>query len=263
MTTGKGHERIGLVRPVAAVMAVLLGGLCLGGCAGEENAKGSAMSGEPAEYVILIHGLGRTKLAMWPLARRLKRNGYATWNESYASTRKDIVALAEEHIDKGLAFCRENDARRIHFVTHSLGGIMVRAYLQDHAIPELGKIVMLAPPNKGSEVADKLKDWPVYEWVTGPAGQALGTGEESLPKALDPIPGTIGIIAGTRAIGLGKYAEVEGAHDGTVSTESAKLNEMDDFLLVKTSHSFIANSRTVQDQTVHFLRHGAFRREDE
>lgn len=152
------------------------------------------------ECVIVIHGLGRTKNSMNRIEKSLVKDNYTVWNESYPSRSERIEKLAVEHIEKGLAFCNKAEAEIIHFVTHSLGGIMVRYYLQDHKIDNLGKIVMLSLPNKGSEVADFLKDVYVYKFVMGSAGQQLGTDSNSLPKSMRSIDANVGIITGNRTL---------------------------------------------------------------
>jgi triacylglycerol lipase len=241
---------------------ILAATLIIGGCTTGINSptNEAMMETRNRDHVILLHGMGRTAASMRKMARRLRAEGYVVWNESYASTQGEIETLAEEHIAKGLAYCRARDAVKIHFVTHSLGGILVRVYLQKNSIPELGKIVMLAPPNKGSEVADLLKKSKLYRWATGPAGQALGAGDDSLPNRLGPIPGTIGVIAGARTSDPWFSPFIPGKDDGKVSVERTKLNEMADHLVVKRGHTFMMRSKPVLDQVVHFLEHGIFRK---
>lgn len=212
------------------------------------------------ECVIVIHGMGRTKNSMRRLEKSLVKDNYIVWNESYPSRSESIEKLSIEHIEKGLAFCKEIQAGKIHFVTHSLGGIMVRYYLQDHKIDNLGKVVMLSPPNNGSEVADFLKDIYVYKLAMGPAGQQLGTDSNSLPGSMKAIDASVGIITGNKTLDPWFSPLIPGEDDGKVSVESAKLQEMSDFLVVGSSHAFIMRNDAVIDQIKYFLKNGMFER---
>ncbi|MHC4453657.1 MAG: esterase/lipase family protein [Planctomycetota bacterium] len=212
------------------------------------------------ECVIVLHGMGRTKNSMNRIEKSLVKDNYNVWNESYPSRSENIEKLAVEHIEKGLAFCNKAKAETIHFVTHSLGGIMVRYYLQEHKIDNLGKIVMLSPPNKGSEVADFLKDVYVYKLAMGPAGQQLGTDSNSLPKSMRSIEANVGIITGNKTLDPWFSPLIPGADDGKVSVESAKLEEMSDFMVVESTHAFIMRNALVIDQIKYFLKHGIFKK---
>lgn len=212
------------------------------------------------ECVIVLHGMGRTKYAMRKVEKELRGEGYTVWNQSYPSTKKSIEDLASEHIAKGLKVCRRAGARKIHFVTHSLGGILVRYYLQDNTIKNLDKIVMLSPPNKGSEIADNLRDLKVYQWMMGPAGQQLETDAKSLSNKLDKIDATVGIITGKSSSDPWFSPFIPGEDDGKVSVQSAQLEEMTDFLVVEAGHTFIMSNRSVLEQIRHFLEEGTFKR---
>lgn len=213
---------------------------------------------EQTECVILLHGLGRTAYSMNAIADALAASGYCVWNRSYPSREADIEWLAATTINAGLAFCEAQRAGVTHFVTHSLGGILVRQYLQDNRIDGLGRIVMLSPPNSGSEIADRLRDNPLFRFATGPAGQELGTGQGSLPQQLAPIPGEIGIITGDSSLDPWFSPLIPGDDDGKVSVEHARLAEMQDFLVVDSSHTFIMRDDTVIAQILQFLRDGRF-----
>jgi hypothetical protein len=220
-------------------------------------AKGEALHNE---CVIVLHGMGRTKFAMRKVEKALRRDGYIVWNQSYPSTQKPIEELAAEHISKGVRICHRAGAQKIHFVTHSLGGILVRYYLQNNTIAQLDKIVMLSPPNSGSEIADTLKAYKVYQWMMGPAGQQLGTDANSLPNTLDRIDATVGIITGKSSSDPWFSPFIPGEDDGKVSVQSARLEEMTDFLVVEAGHTFIMSNRSVLAQIRHFLKEGFFKR---
>lgn len=210
------------------------------------------------ECIILLHGLGRTKLAMHPVEKALVQEGYKVWNQSYPSTEGSIEQLANTTITKAISYCRTLGSERIHFVSHSLGGILIRYYLQNHKPSELGHIVMLSPPNHGSEIVDTLKDYKLFHYFLGPAGQQLGTDPSSMPRQLKPINAIIGIITGNSSFEPWFSSRIPGPDDGKVSTESAKLAEMRDYLVVDNGHTFIMRDAYVIEQIQHFLKHGTF-----
>jgi pimeloyl-ACP methyl ester carboxylesterase len=212
------------------------------------------------ECVILLHGLARTRYSLEKIEAVLQDAGYFTVNLGYPSREQPVEVLAEAVISRSLEQCGE--ARVVHFLTHSLGGILVRYYLGRHPLGNLGRVVMLSPPNQGSEVADELKDQMFYQWFNGPAGQQLITGPEGLPARLGPVNYPVGIITGNRhAFFDGWLAEmIPGVDDGKVSVERAKLEGMRDFLVVPYTHPFIMDADEVIGQSLYFLRHGRFRR---
>jgi hypothetical protein len=213
------------------------------------------------ECVIVLHGLGRTAYSMSRIENALGNNHYLVWNESYPSTSENIEELATTAINKGLKFCSSNNAAAIHFVTHSLGGILVRQYLQHNTIAGLGRIVMLSPPNQGSEVADLLNEYSLYHLILGPAAAQLGTDEDSLVRQLKPVKGEIGIITGDNSLDPWFSPVIPGEDDGKVSVESAKLDEMSDFITVHNGHTFIMRDQRVINQILYFLGHGRFSKE--
>ncbi|MES9941359.1 MAG: alpha/beta fold hydrolase [Candidatus Thiodiazotropha sp. 6PLUC2] len=219
--------------------------------------------GSQNECVVLLHGLGRSSLSLGLIEEALEEQGYHVWNESYPSLTQSVNEVTAPAIESGLAFCNSKQSEKIHFVTHSLGGILVRYYLQDHQIDKLGRIVMLAPPNKGSEITDEMKDDIFYKMILGPAGQVLGTDDNSLPNKLKPIDGEIGIIAGEKEGATWFLPEIPGKDDGKVAVERTKMLEMKDFLLVKAEHMFIMRDDEVIRQVVFFLHHGVFDRKVE
>jgi pimeloyl-ACP methyl ester carboxylesterase len=217
-------------------------------------------SSSPQDCVIVLHGLGRTAFSMSLIEDALTRGNYLVWNEGYPSTSGSIEELSGTTIREGLAFCDHNKAAAVHFVTHSLGGILVRQYLQHNTISNLGRIVMLSPPNHGSEVADLLKDYTIYRFILGPAAQQLGTDKGGLTEELGPVKGEIGIITGVSSSDPWFSPVIPGDDDGKVSVESAKLEEMSDFLTVPNGHTFIMRDETVIEQILNFIREGNFSR---
>jgi pimeloyl-ACP methyl ester carboxylesterase len=211
-----------------------------------------------ADCVVLLHGLARSAGSMDKMASVLIASGYDVVNVDYPSTEHTVQYLADTSIDSGLSRCAEGAT--VHFVTHSLGGILVRQYLSRREIPGLGRVVMLGPPNQGSEVVDALGDVPGFELINGVAGTQLGTGEASVPRQLGPANFDVGIIAGTRSINLILSAIIPGSDDGKVSVENARLEGMNDFITLPVSHPFLMKDDEVIRQIIYYLRHGEFDR---
>ena len=212
----------------------------------------------PPECVILLHGLARTEKSMNNLEEKLLEQGYQTVNLGYPSRDHDIPTLASKAIEPALLEC--GTAEVIHFVTHSLGGILVRQYLSENEIQNLKYTVMLGPPNQGSEAVDRLRAWPGFSFIGGEAGLQLGTGELSVPKSLGEAKFQVGIVAGTRSQNaVGSYL-IPGKDDGKVSIESTKLEGMTDHVEVPTNHMFLLRNKTVIKQVIHFLEFGQFYR---
>ncbi|HEX5400382.1 MAG TPA: alpha/beta fold hydrolase [Verrucomicrobiae bacterium] len=210
------------------------------------------------EEVILLHGLCRTSRSMIKMERALSAAGYTVRNVNYPSRSAPVQQLADEAIGKAVHDCQKDGATKIDFVTHSLGGILVRSYLARHSLPSLGRVVMLAPPNQGSEVVDRLGGLFLFKWINGPAGNELGTGKDSTPNRLGPADFPVGIIAGDRSINWINSLFIPGPDDGKVSVKRTKLAGMSDYLIIHATHPFIMRNREAIRQTIHFLRAGVF-----
>lgn len=211
-----------------------------------------------ADCVVLLHGLARTSWSMEPMEVALKEEGYRVANIDYPSREYPVEELSPKAIGAGLEECGLRSDETVHFVTHSLGGILVRYYLTKHTINGLGRVVMLAPPNGGSEVVDNLKEVPGFRFVNGPAGVQLGTGSEDVPAKLGKVTYPVGVIAGTRTVNpiLSQY--LPNPDDGKVSIERAKVEGMTDFIAIRATHPFIMRNKSAIAQTILFLRLGAF-----
>lgn len=210
-----------------------------------------------AECVVLLHGLGRTSASLEPLARRLRAEGFAVVNYDYATTRGDVAGHAAE-LAQRLPALVPPDSARVHFVTHSLGGIVVRQLLADHAVAGVGRVVMLAPPNQGSELADALREAGILGWSLGPASVELGTRATDAPRRLGPVAFECGVVAGDVSFNPFGKLLFDGPNDGKVSVEATKVDGMADLLVVHHGHTFLMNATEVQEQVVRFLRTGRF-----
>jgi pimeloyl-ACP methyl ester carboxylesterase len=211
-----------------------------------------------ARTVVLLHGLVRSSASMRKMETALAEEGFRTCNIDYPSRKHGIEVLAREHILPQIKACVRDSTQPVDFVSHSMGGILVR-YLAEHdLVPNLGRVVMLSPPNQGSELVDKLGDNWLFDLINGPAGNELGTDSSSMPLQLGPADFELGIITGSRSFNRINSIMISGKDDGKVSIERAKLDGMSSFLVLPATHTFIMKSSAVIDQTIHFLKNGAF-----
>jgi pimeloyl-ACP methyl ester carboxylesterase len=222
------------------------------------TSTGVSAAPPPPDCVILLHGLARTASSMRDMESALKAQGYDVANVDYPSRKFEIALLADLAIEQGISDCGARENRKIHFVTHSLGGILVRYYLTHHDMPNLGRVVMLAPPNQGSEVVDEFGGVPGFRLLNGPAGMELGTDSHSVPLSLGPVTYPVGVIAGTRSINLILSTALPNPDDGKVSLERTKVDGMADFVSFPVSHPFIMQDKNVIRQVIHFLESGTF-----
>lgn len=208
-----------------------------------------------APGVILLHGIARTARSLRKLEKALQRAGFATLNLDYASRKRPLEALAEEIHLPVAAFAQHHGP--VHFVAHSMGGLLARLYISRHRPPRLSRIVMLGAPNGGSEVADFLQRLRIYRAIYGPAGSQLTT---KRPLAsLVPADCEVGIIAGNRTLDpIASFLILPRPNDGRVSVESSKLAGMADHVIVGASHTGLTNHPAAIDQTIAFLSRGRF-----
>ncbi len=208
------------------------------------------------ECVFVLHGLARGRWSMARLSTKLSAADYVVYNLDYPSTRgsfREMVSVLARVVD-----AHRGSFSKIHFVGYSLGAIVVRQYLTETSLSELGRVVMIAPPNQGSQIVDTIGNTRLFRMLMGRVATQLGTSPDALPRQLGPPHYALGVIAGDRSINPLGWLLIPGEHDGSVSVASTRLDEMSDFLLVHHSHTFIMNASEVANQTIRFLRHGSF-----
>ena len=205
------------------------------------------------DHVVLVHGLWRTPLSWMVPRQRLRSAGYQAVGIHYPSFRRPIEELARFVASR----LPTNSGGRIHFLTHSLGGLVIRYLLRTERPDNLGRVVMLSPPNHGSQLARHLTRNRVFTTAAGPAGQQLASTPEAIGELLGPVDFDLGVIIGDKALPL-TSRHIRGVNDGKVGTEEARIAGMRDFLVVHRGHAFIMNDANVVKQAVHFFEHGSF-----
>jgi pimeloyl-ACP methyl ester carboxylesterase len=216
------------------------------------------------EHVILLHGLLCGPFFMNRIGAALRRLGYVVHNVGYSSRAASIAQLADEAIGGAIRACEAAGASVYHFVTHSMGGILVRSYLHRHPHPPaLGRVVMLAPPNHGSEVVDAYLHLPLlkhlFRYLVGAAGVELSTGSHGTPERLGPADFELGILAGCRSWNcLHSIFFLSGENDGEVTVKSTRLEGMQAHRVLLVSHTFIVSNKTAIREVLHFLSAGKF-----
>lgn len=208
------------------------------------------------EQVVLLHGIARSASHMMDLEKFLTQKGYKVFNLDYPSTShtlEKLTAIVAADINKKI-----RADKPVHFIGYSMGGIVTRAILNKYRPDNLGRVVQLASPNKGSEVADFLQDNWLYEKVYGPAGKQLITEGAGLDELLGKVDYELGVVAGTFSIDPVSSSLIPGDDDGKVSVESTKVEGMKDHVLVYASHTFFPQNDDVQKRALEFIRFGRF-----
>jgi pimeloyl-ACP methyl ester carboxylesterase len=208
--------------------------------------------------VVLLHGIARTSRSLKKLETALQRSEFATLNLDYDSRKKPLDALAAD-LHPRIADFAGKTAGTIHFVGHSMGGLLTRVYLANYRPARLGRVVMLGTPNGGSEVADFLKRFAVYRAFYGPAGLQLSTEQDQTLRSLPPVDYDLGIVAGCRSVDpISSNFILPKPNDGKVSVHHTRLDGMADHTTVKATHTGLLRHPIVIDQTIAFLLQGRF-----
>ncbi|MEM8848958.1 MAG: alpha/beta hydrolase [Pseudomonadota bacterium] len=214
----------------------------------------TALPASAQDCVVMLHGLARSDTSLLVLEETLELEGFQVVNSDYDSVAETVQVLAERALPPALAACEGTD--RTHFVTHSMGAILLRHWMSENQVPRLGRTVMLAPPNRGSELVDELGALAPFEWVNGPAGAQLAT--DGLPRQLGPVWPGVGVVAGSRSLNPVYSTILPGPDDGKVSVAATRIEGMDAHLVLPVTHTFMMNSPVVVGQVLLFLRTGAF-----
>jgi pimeloyl-ACP methyl ester carboxylesterase len=217
-----------------------------------------ATSLHASEGVILLHGLSRSSSSMEEMESKLKDAGFIVLNVDYPSRTATIEALSDAAIGTALQNPSLKNCSKIHFVTHSLGGILVRSYFKRHESSRLGRVVMLGPPNQGSEVVDTIGSWWLFRKLNGPAGNELGTDNESTPNMLGAVDFELGIIAGDRSINWINSMILPDSDDGKISVERTRVTGMKEHIVVHATHPYLMKNDEVIEETIRFLKTGSF-----
>lgn len=231
-------------------------------------------SASAQDCVVLLHGLLRSDSSMTTLEQALSEQGYTVVNMDYPSTEHPIEHLADIYVPQAINQCNTqsktqgnahikthsniNSNSNTHFVTHSMGGILVRDYVNRYGSANIGRVVMLGPPNQGSEAVDKLRFLPVFGWLHGPAGLQLGTDQQSRVKQLGAVDFELGVIAGTQSINPLLSVLIPGTDDGKVSVENTKVAGMKAHKIMSVTHPMMMKNEEVIAQIVQFLATGKF-----
>ena len=208
------------------------------------------------EVVVLLHGLIRTASSMEAIEDALLEEAYIVHNIDYPSRHFRIQQLAK-NVRKQIEGLTESDDT-IHFVTHSMGGILVRTIQKEAPLENIGRVVMLSPPNQGSELVDSLGGFSLFEWINGPAGNQLGTNPNGYINSLGPVDFELGVLTGDRSINWINSIIIPGKDDGKVSTERAKVEGMQDFMVIHATHPYIMKNDQAVTAAIRFLKTGSF-----
>jgi len=211
------------------------------------------------DYLIVLHGIGRTNQNMQTVSDHFTAQGYLVLNLNYASRDKELKNLSTDIHQKITKFTTDPN-KPIHFITHSMGGLVARAYITQYKPKNIARVVMLGPPNQGSEVADFFKENWLFQGYYGPAGQQLKTDQQMIKAVLGEVNFDLGVIAGDRSIDPVSSIIIPGKDDGKVAIERTKVSGMADHIVLHVTHTFMMKNKQVIEQAQYFIEHGFFKK---
>ena len=206
------------------------------------------------ETVVLIHGFGRDADSMAGLSNWFKNAGYGVEQVEYESLTQNMDEIKKEVFDQIDRCCLE--LMKVHFVGHSIGGLLIRSYLGENNISNLGRVVLIGTPNKGwydTEIFDQ--QWLPH--IAIPVLMDIAGEDTDFLNSLEPPYYDLGVIAGDIGIGVIEFL-LGGPNDGLVRVESTQVEGMKDFVIVRLAHYDLRSKKIVADHAINFLKHGSF-----
>ncbi|WP_040506903.1 alpha/beta fold hydrolase [Leptospira wolbachii] len=223
----------------------------------EERLTQNPRIGPSQECIVLVHGYLRSSNHLRHLRDFLIQKGFYVVSIDYPSTTLSIQEIADSYLSSQISdHCQD---KKIHFVTHSLGGVIVRYYLKTNQIKNLGRVIMLAPPNQGSEIADLLSQFKFLNSFFGPILAQIKTDPSSFVHSLGLPNFEFAIITGDFTLDPISSFIIPGIDDGRVSVSNTILENRKDFLIVERSHNYIMDAPEVQDAILTYIQIGRFR----
>lgn len=218
-----------------------------------------AKSASGEKHVVVLHGLIVNKYFMSGISSYLERQGYTVHSMSYPTRGKSFDSLLDEHIAPVI---EKIPAKKVDFVVHSMGGLMVRMYALKYGVKKIGRVVMIGTPNHGSPVADFVSRWGAFRWYLGDASKSLRANSDGIHAQLPPVNFECGIIAGDnhwfRAASSAIVPDLPTPNDGVVSIESTKVEGMKEHTVVPGDHSQMVWMPRVWKLSAAFLKNGSF-----